>query len=243
MSFLEFEIQRLIRTQGYSGGDFTLQDNLSFCYQHDARIHAENGPSTLISLFNNDNSAVASGVNQSTSVFLTVNTDTMEATLVRELFDPSDPIFAVSQGNTEYLDDGHTIMGFGSAPILKEFDEDGRTVLTVQWGEPTLVQSYRDYKSVWVGKPSAAPNVFACREQGNTTTSVYMSWNGATEHQNWTILAGDSKDSLTRKTVVTKVGFETVAQVNSTTQFIQVEARGDGIDVGISEVTLVEDFC
>ncbi|KAF2646013.1 hypothetical protein P280DRAFT_544443 [Massarina eburnea CBS 473.64] len=233
---------------GYSGGDFTLKNNLSFCYQHDARIRSEthhnstNTSTTLISIFNNDNSAVVSGVNQSTGIFLAVDTATMEATLVQELFDAADPIFATSQGNNEVLDDGHTVLGYGSAPILKEFDKDGNVVMTVQWGEIKKVQSYRDYKAVWVGKPSTPPNVFACRE-GDTTTNVYMSWNGATEHQTWTVNAGAAEDVLEKKVVVAKTGFETVAKINETAQFVQVKASGDGINAGISAVIEVKAGC
>ncbi|KAJ4293610.1 hypothetical protein N0V90_008893 [Kalmusia sp. IMI 367209] len=227
---------------GYSGGDFTLKNGLSFCYQHDARIHAENGSTTLISLFNNDNSAVASHVNQSTGIFLTVNTDTMEATLVQELFDPAQPLFALSQGDMQVLDDGHAVLGYGSVPTLKEFDKNGRVVMTVQWGEASLIQSYRDYKAVWIGKPTTQPQVFACRDQTNSTTSVYMSWNGATEHRSWTILAGTG-DRLETRAIVNRTGFETLATISGSEQSVQVEAHGNGIDTGVSDVITVDTLC
>ncbi|KAJ4346808.1 uncharacterized protein N0V89_010740 [Didymosphaeria variabile] len=227
---------------GYSGGDFTLKNDLHFCYQHDARIHSENSSTTLISIFNNDNSAVVSYVNQTTGIFLSVNTDTKEATLVKELYDPSEPIYAVSQGDHQLLSNGHSIMGYGSVPFLKEFDKHGNVVQTVKWGQAQAVQSYRTYKSQWVGTPSTRPDVFACAES-NATTSVHMSWNGATEHQSWKVLAGSSREGLRNVTDVKKTGFETSASISGHAQFVQVEAHGDGIKTVASTVVAIAEAC
>jgi hypothetical protein len=224
---------------GYSGGDFTLKNNLSFCYQHDARIHAENGSIALISIFNNDNSAVVSNVNQTTGIFLSVNTDTKEATLVKEISDPAEPIYAVSQGNHQLLSNGHSVVGYGSVPFLKEFNKDGTVVQTVKWGKAKEVQSYRSYKSEWVGTPLTLPDVFACSES-NGTVNVYMSWNGATEHQSWNVLAGSSREGLEMQMTVSKTGFETSARLGGGARFVQVEAHGTEIGTGVSDVVTVE---
>ncbi|KAJ4308325.1 hypothetical protein N0V94_009406, partial [Neodidymelliopsis sp. IMI 364377] len=77
---------------GQTGGSFTLSPNLSFCYQHDARLHPSPTNTTLISLFNNDNSAVISGVDQSTGIFLSLSPSNSSATLLRSLSDPLDPL-------------------------------------------------------------------------------------------------------------------------------------------------------
>ncbi|KNG47795.1 hypothetical protein TW65_05395 [Stemphylium lycopersici] len=227
---------------GYSGGDFTLNNNLSFCYQHDARIHSSPNENTItISLFNNDNSAVVSHVNQTTGIFLSIDERNMTATLLQELADPADTIYSVSQGNMQVLESGHIAMGYGSVPTLKEFDKDGNVVLTVRWGEAEDVQSYRDYKTVWVGKPTSKPDVFACKE-GNRT-SVYMSWNGATEHKAWTLFGGAVNGTLNQVAKVEKNGFETSASVADVLEFVRVEASGEGIDTGVSEVVSVVEAC
>ncbi|KAA8624964.1 Arylsulfotran-2 multi-domain protein [Pyrenophora tritici-repentis] len=227
---------------GYSGGDFTLANNLSFCYQHDARIHPSRTPNTTtISLFNNDNSAVVSHVNQSTGIFLSVDERTMTATLLQELVDPDDTIYSVSQGNMEVLPSGNSVLGYGSVPTLKEFDKDGNVVLSVSWGEALAVQSYRDYKAEWVGKPSAKPDVFACRAHNGT--EVYMSWNGATEHKTWTVFGGAVNGSLSEVVSVEKTGFETKASVEKMLMFVKVEASGEAIDTGVSNVVSVSGMC
>ncbi|KAJ0304040.1 hypothetical protein Brms1b_011357 [Colletotrichum noveboracense] len=228
---------------GRTGGSFALKNGLSFCYQHDARIHAEGNGTTLISLFNNDNSAVESGVNETSGILLTVNTATWEATLTQEFIDKDDTIFAVSQGNVQVLNDGsgHVVMGYGSMPKIKEFNAEGECVFTAQFGEDRLVQSYRNYRFPWVGKPYYAPKAFAC-SAGNQT-EVYMSWNGATENKKWTVFAGDAEDSLVEKVGVDKTGFETKATFAGSAQFVRVESAGEGIETGVSEVVAVESQC
>ncbi|KAF2448854.1 hypothetical protein P171DRAFT_452544 [Karstenula rhodostoma CBS 690.94] len=190
--------------------------------EHDARIHAEYGSTTLISIFNNDNSAVVSYVNQTTGIFPSADTDTKEATLL--------------------LSNGHSVMGYGSVPFPKEFDREGNIVQTVKWGQAQAVQSYRGYKSEWVGTPSSRPDAFACMDS-NATINVYMSWNGATEHQSWHVLAGPSKGNPEMQMAINKTGFETFATFSSSARLVQVEAHGAGIETGISDVVAVEEAC
>jgi hypothetical protein len=232
----------LTRCQGYSGGDFELANNLSFCYQHDARLHPSRSPNTTtISLFNNDNSAVVSHVNQSTGIFLSVDERTMTASLLQELVDPDDAIYSVSQGNMEVLPSGNSILGYGSVPTLKEFDQNGNVVLSVSWGEAERVQSYRAYKAEWVGKPNTNPDVYACK--ASSGTEVFMSWNGATEHHTWTIFGGAVNGSLSKVISVDKAGFETKAVVEQTLGFVKVEASGKEIETGVSDVVAVSEMC
>ncbi|KAI4621100.1 uncharacterized protein J4E87_006728 [Alternaria ethzedia] len=227
---------------GHSGGDFALENGLSFCYQHDARIHPSRSPNTTtISLFNNDNSAVVPKVNETTGIFLSIDERTMTATLLQELADPDDVIYSVSQGNMEVLPSNHSIMGYGSVPALKEYDQDGNVVLTVKWGEPEKVQSYRAYKAEWVGKPSTKPDVYACKASNGT--EVYMSWNGATEVDTWTVFGGAFNGTLSKVTSVEKSGFETKAALGEKLGFVRVEASGENIETGVSRVAAVSEMC
>jgi hypothetical protein len=232
----------LTNLQGYTGGDFTLENGLSFCYQHDARIHPSRSPNTTtISLFNNDNSAVVSHVNQTTGIFLSIDESAMTATLLQELADPNDVIYSVSQGNMEVLPSGNSVMGYGSVPTLKEYDQDGNVVLSVSWGEAEKVQSYRAYKAEWVGKPSTKPDVYACKASNGT--EVFMSWNGATEVHAWTVFGGASNGSLSEVSSVEKTGFETKAVVGQKLGFVRVEASGKEIETGVSNIAAVSETC
>ncbi|KAI1480702.1 ASST-domain-containing protein [Daldinia eschscholtzii] len=230
--------------QGQTGGDFTLDDQLSFCYQHDARVRKEIGSTVQISLFDNANSEVISGVNQTKGVLLTLNTETRKATLDQAYVDPQDAIYAFSQGNTQLLDNGNVIMGYGSTPKIREFSPDGATLMTAQFGPGDgHIFSYRAYRLPWVGRPKSPPSVVACKCEGSNSTTVYMSWLGATEHKSWEIFAGDSNSSLTLASHVERTGFETVATIPSQVSLIRVEARGVGITGGVSNVVSPQSSC
>lgn len=170
-----------------------------------------------------------------------VNTATMEATLVQELADPSDAIYAASQGAMQVLPNGHSLLGYGSVPALKEFDRAGNVALAAEWGAPKEVQSYRVYKAEWVGKPATKPSAVACKE-GNGTVGVYMSWNGATEVESWTVYAGASNETLEAVKTVDRTGFETTASIGAA-QVVRVEAAGEGIETGVSDVVEVKESC
>jgi hypothetical protein len=165
----------------------------------------------------------------------------MTATLLQELADPDDTIYSLSQGNMEVLPSGNTILGYGSAPTLKEFDPMGNVVLSVSWGEVQAVQSYRDYKAEWVGTPSTKPDVFACKAENGT--EIYMSWNGATEHKTWTVFGDEVNSSLSEVVSVEKVGFETRASIAQMLGFVRVEAKGEAIETGVSNIIGVSTVC
>ena len=131
-------------------------------------------------------------------------------------------------------------MGYGSYPKIKEFDAEGTCVMTVQFGEDSVVSSYRAYRNKWVGKPKAKPAVSACNADGKT--SVYMSWNGATEHQTWKVYSGATQGNITFAGTTEKSGFETVATV-SKAGFVQVEASGEGVEAKRSLVSAVKSAC
>ncbi|KAI1799051.1 ASST-domain-containing protein [Daldinia bambusicola] len=230
--------------QGQTGGDFELDGRLSFCYQHDARIRQESGSTVKISLFDNANSEVVSGVNQTKGVFLTLDTETMTATLDHAYVDPQDAVYAFSQGNTQFLEDGHVIMGYGSTPKIREFSPDGNTLMTAQFGPGDgLIFSYRAFRLPWVGRPKEPPSVVACRDVAGNSTRIYMSWLGATEHKSWDIFAVDSNCSFGLASQVQRTGFETVATIPGQVPLIRVEARGIGITGGVSSVISSQGNC
>ncbi|KAI0097667.1 ASST-domain-containing protein [Nemania sp. FL0031] len=231
--------------QGQTGGDFKLGDGASFCYQHDARILHEEGTKLQISLFDNANSNIVSGVDQTRGLYLTLDTATGEATLDQAFFDPHDTVYARSQGNTQTLPDGHVVMGYGSTPKIREYNPAGVPVMTAQFGPgDSKVFSYRAYKLPWVGRPKTAPDVFACIDGARNHTQVYMSWNGATEHAAWEVLTGAAESSLTRSARVRKTGFETMASVPGLAAYVQVEAHGkNGTLMASSSVIVPQGSC
>ncbi|CAG8380198.1 unnamed protein product [Penicillium salamii] len=228
--------------QGETGGDFKL-NGIQWAYQHDGRIHHEHEDGFVLSIFDNANSDVSNGTHFTEGMLIYVNLATREASSLKTLHDPKDEIYAVSQGNTQILPGNHAIMGYGSNPKIKEYNANGTCVMTAQFGEDGVVASYRAYRSPWVGIPITSPDVASCFDQAHNKTNVFMSWNGATENQNWKIFGGHTRGELRPVSVVRKTGFETTASVAGGLKFVRVEAHGRGIEKGISKVISVEKMC
>ncbi|KAI6843065.1 hypothetical protein KC332_g1438 [Hortaea werneckii] len=89
--------------------------------------------------------------------------------------------------------DARVLLGYGLNPVLTEFASNGTVLCDIRFGAASAwetgdVQSYRAYKSHWVGKPRDSPR--AAIKAGK----VYVSWNGATEVRSWLVQAADTVD-------------------------------------------------
>ena len=185
-----------------------------FAWQHDARRQ----PDGTIRLF--DNAASEPGKGTSKVLVLRVDEGRRTATLVRS-FIRSPPLLSTSQGNAQLLPGGHLFVGWGSKPYATEFDRAGEMVFDLRFGAGR-VDSYRAFRFPWTGRPTTRPTV-ALRTDGDRTT-VYASWNGATEVARWRILAGPDAQHLSPAATAAKSGFETKVAVNSDAETFAVEA-------------------
>jgi hypothetical protein len=158
---------------------------------------------------------------------------------LRSLTDPSDPIHSVSQGSYQLLSevDSHVFMDYGSISKVKEFDGDGNVVFSAQFGEDNAVASYRGFRCQWAATPFWNPSVVVDKTDSNIT--VYMSWNGATEYDNWIVYsASDNTTSSTNTKIGSgdRTGFETAVTVDiPSDQYIQVVAQQGDTVLGTSE--------
>ena len=115
---------------------------------------------------------------------------------------------------------GGSFVGWGSQPEFTEFDANGEVVLHGSFGDG--MPSYRAFRLPWTGTPTDTP-VAALREDGGVST-VYASWNGATEVRTWRVLAGPAPDQLRPVAEVGKTGFETSAALPAPEEYAAVEA-------------------
>lgn len=197
-----------------------------------------------VSMFNNANNANFDGINQTTGLFLRLDTDEWTATLQQELTDPREKLYAQSQGNLQVLDDGHVIMGYGSTPRIKEYAVNGSVAMSVKFGPADgTVFTYRAYRLPWVGRPTTLPKAVACNDQATNQTTVYMSWNGATEYTSWKVYSGSSESDLKLATEVTRTGFETSAVVGAGVSYVRADAYGLNSTLGSSTVIAVQSEC
>src|SRR5262249_54235076 len=93
-----------------------------------------------------------------------------------------------------------------------EFAPDGTLLLDGQL--PIGVRSYRAFVRDWVGHPTGQPKILA-RANPAGGFVIFASWNGATEIDRWTILAGPNKTRLAPVGSQEWTGFETAIVVNA----------------------------
>lgn len=153
-----------------------------------------------------------------------------------ELTDPIDTVVSATQGSYQFLPytgTEHMLLGYGSIPKLKEYDADGNVVLRGQFGNnPFEANAYRIFKFPWRGHPHWDP-VLVVNHTTEYTIDVYMSWNGATDYDNWAIFSAPSETSLLQDEklllVHERTGFETHVQPeNVNAKFILAVARDGG---------------
>ena len=136
---------------GGKKSDFEMGEGTGFAFQHDARSH----PDGIITIFSNG--SVNRG-EQPRAIMVEVDEDAMTASLVRAYTDP-DELRSPTQGNVQVLPNGNVFVGWGSEPVLSEFDKDGKVLFSAAF--PTEGETYRAFRFPWSGQPTDAPAVAA----------------------------------------------------------------------------------
>jgi hypothetical protein len=203
---------------GGKRSDFKIGPGARFAWQHDVRRQ----PDGTISLFDNNAAKPVEGLH-SKVLRLKVDEKRRTVTLVRSYTHSNPVLLSPSQGNAQFLPDGHVFVGWGSSPYFTEFGRNGRVLLDGRFGSgPAEVDSYRAFRYEWTGRPVDRPAVVARRVAGGTR--VFVSWNGATEVARWRVLAGPDASRLARVAEVPKREFETAVGVPSTARLFLVQA-------------------
>jgi hypothetical protein len=223
-------------------GDFK-SDNVSFAWQHDVRVHNETDECLVLSVYNNA-AMDHTDPGPSTGLVIYVDLVNKKAWRTLELADPNDHIVSATQGSVQFLPSprtGHMLVGYGSIPKFREFDGNGNVVLRGQFGKDTFsANAYRIFKFPWRGTPHWDPAV-SVNHTTSYTTDLYMSWNGATDYDNWAIFSVPSRNSTLlegkRLLVHERTGFEThVLLENIDTRFIIAVARNGARILGKSSI-------
>lgn len=215
---------------GGKRSDFKLGPGASFAWQHDARRQ----PDGTITLF--DNGATPAVEKFSRVLVLRLDEKSRKATLVRSFHHPR-RLLSPYEGNAQFLTNGHVFVGWGSNPVYTEFDERGRVVLDASFGRQggapgTEADSYRAYRFEWKGQPTDRPRIAV---KGST---LYVSWNGATEVERWEVLTGPTPQQLAKTATVVKRGFETAIPLRSKGTYVVVRALADDGELLVSSNVL-----
>ncbi|TFK53441.1 hypothetical protein OE88DRAFT_1806391 [Heliocybe sulcata] len=224
----------IIWAMGGMNSDWDMCSDCNYEWQHHARWRDNY---TAISLFDNASNGDDNDESTGRGMVLDLDTDNMSATL-RTAFYPLQSHPIQSQGNTHLSTSGNWVLGWGSSPWISEYYPNGTMIYSAALGGQNLsdgpVANYRAFKSTtWQGFPKAVPDIAI------DGTTVYASWNGATEVQMWEVVVGDSSAPRTLSSSVnaSRSTFETTLTLPSNAPYIQVRAySGNSRVLGASAV-------
>ncbi len=208
---------------GGKSSDFQMDKDSQFYWQHDAR-HISDGNLTV---FDDGAAWFADGTgrrrseSQSRGVVLDIDEGGRVVQMARS-YRHSKPLLANAMGNFQTLPDGHAVLGWGSAPVASEFLPDGTLIADVELGSKH--DSYRTYRYPWTGHPTEAPVLAARRDQRSGRSTLYVSWNGATEITHWIVNTGAHPSALSATGIANRHGFETAITLPSGEGYAAVTA-------------------
>jgi len=193
-------------TLGGRHSSFELGPGAAFQWQHDVTLQ----PNSTVTMYDDHCCQLTSGGTNvkatapSRGLELKLNRQTHTATLAAQYV--RDPDFASDyMGDSRSQPNGNVFVGWGSEPYFSEYSASGKLLSDGEFPWPDL--TYRATLERWVGLPPYPP-VGAARQAGGKTT-VYASWNGATQVVSWRVLAAAGAGRMAVVASTPRSGFET----------------------------------
>ncbi|KAI9895004.1 MAG: hypothetical protein M1814_000226 [Vezdaea aestivalis] len=196
----------------------------NFSSQHDARFISETSSSTTLSFFDNGSNGYTITATGSTAFIIKVDNTTDTATVVSAY---GSSLSTTSQGSTQVLPTGNTLVGYGSKPTVNEFTADGTLVYSASFSN-TKFESYRWQKFNFTFQPTDQPALFSYAKTATSNTAFFASWNGDAATKSWTVWTGATNDppSFTALATIDRAGFETLyTSTNGFAAYAFVEAK------------------
>jgi EmrB/QacA subfamily drug resistance transporter len=212
-------------TLGGRHSSFKFGPRAAFQWQHDVSLQA----GSTVSLYDDHCCQLTGGgtyvepTGPSRGLVLKLDQQTRTATFAAQ-YTRGEDFDAAYMGDTQPLPNGNVFVGWGSEPYFSEYSRSGRLLFEGELPGPNL--TYRATLEQWVGLPLSPP-VGAARRTGGRTT-VYASWNGATEVLSWRVLAGSSAGRMSVVATHAKSGFETAIPVPQSYTSFKVQALDTG---------------
>jgi hypothetical protein len=214
---------RVVWRLGGKRSTFTSASNARFAWQHDVQML----PSGNVSLYDDNcckiqaNGRLARPNGPSRGMVLRLDLAGRTASLAASFSRAPTRREAAFLGSFQLLPNSNGLLGWGSLPFFSEYSRSGRLLLDAVW--PHKDQSYRAlFTSTWVGTPFYPPTGAARTTRGRTT--VYASWNGATQLAAWQVLAGPNAAHLRPVARRSKAGFETAIALRGSFNAFRVRA-------------------
>jgi Arylsulfotransferase (ASST) len=201
-------------TLGGKASTFKMGHDTPFMFQHDARLLGSNE----ITIFDD---GAGPPIVHKRSRGITLRLDYAHKTATLVLQDEHQPgLLAEYEGSVEPMLNGDDFVGWGGIPYITEFNSRGRPVFDARFVGAN--SSYRAFRFEWHGMPVTRPSVAA--RAGGRTTTVYASWNGATQVARWQVLGGGSAGALKPVASGRKTAFETRIRVPHGETYVAVRA-------------------
>ena len=208
-------------TLGGKHSSYKFGPGAAFQWQHDVAL----GPNSTVTMFDDHCCQLTGGgtsvkaTGPSRGLVLKLDQSTRTATLVAQ-YGARGGFESEYMGDMEPLPGGRAFVGWGSEPYLSEYSGSGQLLLEGEFPGPDL--SYRATLEQWVGLPLSPP--LAVARPGGRGTTVYASWNGATQVVSWRVLGGTSASRMARVATAAKAGFETAIAVPQRYASFEVQA-------------------
>jgi EmrB/QacA subfamily drug resistance transporter len=208
-------------TLGGKHSSFKFGRGAEFQWQHDVAL----APHSTITVFDDHCCQLTGGgtsvapTGPSRGLVLELNQATHVATLEAQ-YGNHEGFKSEYMGDTQPLANSNTFVGWGSAPYFTEYSLAGKPLLEAEFPGSDL--SYRTMVEPWVGLPLTLP-AGAARQTGGRTT-VYASWNGATQVVSWRVLGGPSAKRMAVVANTARSGFETTIPVAQSYSSFEVQA-------------------
>lgn len=222
---------------GGKKNDFDLDGH--FSGQHDIRCLEQNSTHLLLTMMDN---AKGPGWPKTTNpnsrgLVLSVNEEAMTAKSIMHYDHPKGG-YASERGNFQTLPNGNALIFWTHDALTSEHTPDGKVIKVAKLRSG--LKTYRGYKFEWVGLPKDPPDVHAEIDafNGELSTVVHVSWNGATEVAFWNLYKTNADGANKHLIDATRrSGFETAILYPGYVEHIVVEGIDrEGNKLGQSEV-------
>lgn len=212
---------------GGAHSDFT--QDFTFSKQHDAKFIHSNGTHHTISLLNNASDEESNDEPVSSCLFVDVDSIAMTATVVRR-YDRPDGALTRLRGNAQLLPNNNLLAGWSSAGYFTESSPEGDLLFSGAFASDRY-STYRAYKFDFTGRPANPPDLLSFvwgtdpdPVTSDLTTTIYVSWNGATDVVGWNFYARGAYNS--ERVFIgntTKTDFETMYIAHGYLSWISAE--------------------
>ncbi|KIK62497.1 hypothetical protein GYMLUDRAFT_242661 [Collybiopsis luxurians FD-317 M1] len=222
----------IIWRMGGKKSDFVLPKGIEFSWQHHARIHNH----STVSLFNNGAANWVEDLPFAQGFLLKFDYNNVDKEVsIKNIRNPFNRKPSASRGSVQFLENGESIVGWGSVSYFSQHDANGEIKWSAQFSpSQNDFGAYRVFLHNWVGRPTIPPSMQISNTSTSKNITVYAWWNGATEVSAWKLFGftASTPSAPTFLDAVSKVDFESTLRYNGeegyeTFRVAAIDANGE----------------